>query len=119
MFQILCTLVLDVPASAECLTFFFHVVSPDVLLAFEPWVHVDHAGVACGCRSSDRTGAYVHAVVFDRPTTPCALTGLFSQPAPSDSGDLLPGGTTTGVPVPASCVGVPSVRPGSVPFIYD
>ena len=50
MFQILCTLVLDAPTSAEWLTD-FHGVSPEVLLAFEPWVHVDHAGVACGCRT--------------------------------------------------------------------
>ena len=35
MFQILCALVLDVPAAAECLTN-FHGVLPDVLLAFEP-----------------------------------------------------------------------------------
>ena len=32
---------------------------------------------------------------------------------------MLPGGATTGVPVPASCVGLPSVRHGSVPFISD
>ena len=41
----------------------FHGVSLYVLLAYEPWSHVDHAGVACGCRSSDQIGAYVHAVV--------------------------------------------------------
>ena len=55
MFQILCALVLYVPAAAECLTN-FHGVSPDVLLAFKPWGHIDHTGVECGCRSSDRAG---------------------------------------------------------------
>ena len=36
--------------------------SPDMLQKYEPWGHVVHAGVACGCRSSDRMGAYVHAI---------------------------------------------------------
>ena len=59
MFQILCAFVLDVLAAAEC------------LLAFEPWGHVDHTGVACGCCSSDRTGAYVHEIAFNPPTSIC------------------------------------------------
>ena len=59
MFQIVCALVLDVPAAAECLMN-FKGISPNVLLAFEPWGHVDHTGVECRCRSSDQTGAYVH-----------------------------------------------------------
>ena len=78
MFQILCALVLDVLAAAECLTN-FHGVLPDVLLAFEPWGHVDDAGVECGCRSSDRTGAYVHALAFDHANSTCAPTALLSQ----------------------------------------
>ena len=59
MFQSMCAFALDVPAAAECVTD-LQGVSPDVLLAHEPWGHVDHAGVACGCRTSDRTVAYVH-----------------------------------------------------------
>ena len=122
MFQILCALVLDVPDAAECLTN-FNGVSHDVLLDFEPWGHVDHMGVECGCRSSDRTGTYVHAVAFDHPTS----TPVLSHQAPSNYGDVLPGGNTTGVPgvsgVPSvlvsSCDGVPSVWPGSVPFVSD
>ena len=73
MFQILCALVLDVPDAAECLTN-FNGVSHDVLLDFEPWGHVDHMGVECGCRSSDRTGTYVHAVAFDHPTSTPVLS---------------------------------------------
>ena len=47
MFQIMCAFARDVPAAATCITD-FHGVSPDVLLAYEPWGHVDHASVACG-----------------------------------------------------------------------
>ena len=54
MFQILSALVLDVPAAEKCLTNICG-VSPNVLLAFEPWGHVDHASGECPCRSSDRT----------------------------------------------------------------
>ena len=39
-----------------------HGVSPDVLLSSEPLGHADHTGITCRCRSSDQTGAYVHAV---------------------------------------------------------
>ena len=42
MFQILCALVLDVPDAAECLMN-LQGVSPNVLLAFEPWGY--HMGV--------------------------------------------------------------------------
>ena len=58
MFQIVCALALDVPAAAGRITD-VHGVSPDMLLSYG---HADHAGVACGCRSSDRTRVYVHAV---------------------------------------------------------
>ena len=67
MFQILCALVLDVPAAAECLTN-FQGASPNVLLAFEPWGRVDHMGVECRSRSSDRTGAYDHAITVGHST---------------------------------------------------
>ena len=62
MFQIVCTLTLYVPAVARGITD-LHGVSPDVLLSSVPWGHANHTGVACGCRASDRTGAYVHAVM--------------------------------------------------------
>ena len=120
MFQILCAFVLDVPAAAECLTN-FHGVSLDVLLAFEPWGHVDHMGIECGCRSSDQTGAYVHAVAFDHPTSICESTPVLSHQVPSNYGDVLPGGNTTGVPgvLVSSYHGVHSVRPCSVPFVSN
>ena len=31
-------------------------------------------GIECGCRSSDRTGTYVHAVAFDHPTSTPVLS---------------------------------------------
>ena len=109
MFQIMCAFALDVPAAAECATV-FHGVSPDVLLAHEPWGHVDYAGAAC-----DRTGAYVHTIVSDRHDR-LQPAGLLSQPARSDSGDVLPGGTTFDVADTASSV--PSMQPGVVPLVY-
>ena len=113
MFQIMWAFALDLPAAAECITD-FHRVSPDVLLAYEPWGHVDHVGVACDCRNSDWTGAYVHALASDRHDL-LEQAGLLSQPA--CSGDVSPGGTLSYLPDPASSVGVPSVLPGAVPFV--
>ena len=81
MFQIVCALVLDVRSAAECLTN-FHGVLPDVLLAFEPWGHVDHMGIECGCRSYDCMGAYVHALAFDQPTSTGVPDALLSQQTP-------------------------------------
>ena len=57
-FVAVCVLVLDVPAVAVCLAH-LQWVSPNVVLPLESWGHDDHLGVDCGCRSSDRTGAYV------------------------------------------------------------
>ena len=48
MFEILSALVLDVLTAAERLTN-IRGISPNVLLAFEPWGHVDHAGGECPC----------------------------------------------------------------------
>ena len=110
MFQILCALVLDVPAVADCLTN-CHGVSPDVLLAVEPWGHVYHTGIEYGCRSSDRMGAYVHTLAFDQPTSTDAPGALLLQQTPSHSRDVSPGRNSTGVPDPASYDGIPSVRP--------
>ena len=61
MFQIVCDLVLDVPEVVVCLAA-LQAVSPSVLLAFEQWGHVDHSGVDCICRSSNRTRTYVHGI---------------------------------------------------------
>ena len=88
MFQIVCTLTLAVPAGGVT---DLYGVSPDVLISSEPWGHADHTGITCCCRSSDRTGAYVHAIAAARgdPTDPrpslqCARTipAAESSPAP-------------------------------------
>ena len=97
MFQIMCALILDVPATAECVMD-FHGVSPDVFLAFKQWDHVDHTGVVCGCHSSVWTGAYVHVLGLDSLPSLCTPTGLLSQQAPSISGDVLPCESTIGIP---------------------
>ena len=60
MFQIVSALVLDVPEAAACLEKMLG-VPPNVLLALEPWEHINHAGSECQCLLSDRTGAYIHA----------------------------------------------------------
>ena len=116
MFQVLSALVLDVPAAAWYLTN-IRGVSPNVLLAFEPWGHVDHVGGECPCRSSDRTGAYVHAMSVDHPPSGCESTPVLSPQDPADGGGVLPGGKIPGEPGVLVCVEVPSVRPGSVPFV--
>ena len=53
MFQIVCALVQEVPAAAECLMDLYGVL-PDVPLAVKPLGHVGHSGIKCGCRSSDQ-----------------------------------------------------------------
>ena len=35
-------------------------ISPNVHLHCEPWGHITHEDINCGCQSSDRTAAYVH-----------------------------------------------------------
>ena len=116
MFQIMCAFALDVPAAAACVTDFYG-VSPDVLLAYEHWGQVEYAGVACGCRTSDRMGAYVHTIASDHHDL-LEPAGLLSQPALSDSGDMLLSGTIFNVPDPTSPVEVPLVQPGAVPFVF-
>ena len=69
MFQIVCALVLEVPSvllELESL----NGLTPNVILACEPWGHVDHGGEGCESLSSDSTGAYVH----DLSLTPVGTT---------------------------------------------
>ena len=61
MFQIVSVLALGVPAFLQDIEK-LQGVSPNVQLSREPWRHVDHIGVDCGCLSSDSTGAYVHSL---------------------------------------------------------
>ena len=57
MFQITCALALDVPEVLHELER-LQGVPPNVQLSCEPWGHMNHKGVDCGCLSSYRTGAY-------------------------------------------------------------
>ena len=117
MFQILSALVLDVPDAADCLSSVYG-ISPDVILAFEPWGHSDHTGTECGCRSSDCTGAYVHAIAYDRPTSLPGV-GLLVQPQ-SVHNEVLPDESTASLPGPTSCDGVcDGVWPGAIPFVSN
>ena len=59
MFQIVCAPVLEVPSVLLDLES-LHGLSPNVILACEPWGHIDHGGGGCECLSLDSTGAYVH-----------------------------------------------------------
>ena len=77
-FQIVSALVLDVPEAAACLEE-LHGVQPNVLLPFEPWGHVDHDS-ECQCLSSDRTGAYIHALSIDRSPRDSVSSTLLSAP---------------------------------------
>ena len=59
MFQIVSTVALELPsilAELENL----RGISPNVHLHCEPWGHINHEDINCGCQSSDRTAAYVH-----------------------------------------------------------
>ena len=76
-FQIVSALVLDVPEAAACLGK-FQGVPPNVLLPFEPWGHIDHDGIECQCLSSDRTGAYIHALSIDQSPRDSVVSPLLS-----------------------------------------
>ena len=84
MFQIVSALVLDVPEAAACQDK-FRGVPPNILLAFEPWGHIDHAGSECQCLSCDRTGVYIHALSIDQSHRDCTSSPLLSPP------DIVPG----------------------------
>ena len=104
MFQIVCTLTLAVPAVAGGVTD-FHGSSPDVLLSSEPWGHADHTGITCRCRSSDQTGAYIHAAdrgdpADPRPSLLCACTIPAAEcPPPAPLRDTEDGSAADVVPV--------------------
>ena len=55
MFQIICALALDVPEVLHELGR-LKGVPPNVKLSCEPWGHMNHQDVDCGCLSSDRMG---------------------------------------------------------------
>ena len=59
MFQIVSTMVLELPSFLEELEELSG-MSPNVQLNSEPWGHDNHEDVDCECQTSDRTAAYVH-----------------------------------------------------------
>ena len=110
-------------------------VSQNVLLAFEPWGHVDHMGVAV-VHQTERGLTFMQSqlvilpVPVIRPPVPPVSRVNPVSPVQSSDGDVLLGGNTVGVPGVSSVTGehsvyvsspdgVPSVRPGSVPFVSD
>ena len=114
MFQIVSALFLDVPEAAACLKK-CQGVPPNALLPFEPWGHIDHGGSQCHCLSSDRTGAYIHALSIDQSPRDSVSSTLLSPPA---AGETLLCGEKT--PVDSSALvstEILLVRPGSVPFV--
>ena len=107
MFQIVSTVALELPsflAELENL----RGISPNVHLECEPWGHIDHEDIDCGCQSSDRTVAYVHDLtVNERGPVPSPDAGVASSCYTRTNGHL--------------CL-EPSWergRPGLVPFVSD
>ena len=103
-------LVLDVPKTTTCLKT-IRGVPPNVLLACEPWGHIDHAGSECQCLSSDRTGAYIHPLSIDQSHRDCTSSPLLSPP------DLAPGEKIPDDSSVLVSTKILSIRPGLVPFV--
>ena len=117
MFQIVSVLVLDVRDAAVSLDE-FQGVSPNVLLACEPWGNLDHTGVDCHCLSSDRTGTCVHALSQEpadwvSPSPPGRLLSDIAAIVRPPCG----GRRSTGVLSASESTNILSVRPGAIPFV--
>ena len=107
MFQIVSTLVLEVPAFSQ----FMHEVqgeSPNVELYSEPWGHMDHCDDNCGWLSSDRTASYVHGLSL---MLRGGVTGSEDNTAPISTEECEEGVDNTGY--------LDVGRPGSVPFVSN
>ena len=65
MFQILSTMVVELPSFQEELDEISG-MPPNVQLISEPWGHDNHEDTECECQSSDRTAAYVHKLSVDK-----------------------------------------------------
>ena len=65
MFQIVSTMVLELPSFLEELEE-LRGVSPNVQLNSEPWGHDNHEDVACECQTSNWTAAYVHDLTVNK-----------------------------------------------------
>ena len=62
MFQIVSTMMVEVPAFANLMRE-LKGESPNIQLYSEPWGHVSHCDTDCICLSSDRTTSYVHGLL--------------------------------------------------------
>ena len=83
-------------------------------LSCEPWGHMNHKDVDCGCLSSYRTGAYVHELSVALP-----LWDLVSAPG-CDLGRPVPcaGGPAPGyAPISSGAMHSVTMRPGLVPYV--
>ena len=87
MFQIVSTMVPELPsflAELENL----RGVSPNVHLHYEPWGHINHEDIDCGCQTSDRTVAYVHDFTVNGRGLVYSLTRGWPQRAILDLMDI-------------------------------
>ena len=97
MFQVVCALALEVPEvllKLRCL----NGVSPNVVLACEPWGHIGHCNEGCECLSFDRTVAYVH----DLSLASCDILPVSGEPPDA---------------VPPALTGIPDVH--GVDYMWD
>ena len=88
-----------------------------IVLSYEPWGHIDHISSECHCLSSDRNGAYVHALSTDHSPRDCA-SSLLSPPQDGTAGEVV----LSGEEIPGDSdmlvsTNIHSVRPGVVPFV--
>ena len=65
MFQIVSTMVLELPSFLEELEE-LRGMSPNVQLNSEPWGHNNHTDITYECQTSNRTAAYVHDLTVNR-----------------------------------------------------
>ena len=65
MFQILSTMVVELPSFQEELDEISG-MPPNVQLISEPWGHDNHEDTECECQFSVRTAAYVHELSVDK-----------------------------------------------------
>ena len=85
MFQIVSTVVLELPSFLGVLEN-LRGISPNVHLDCEPWGHINHEDINCGCQSSDRTAAYVHNLTIIPLSRGWPLRGLMDIYAWSPAG---------------------------------
>ena len=107
MFQIVSTVALELPSFLAELENLCG-ISPNVHLECEPWGHIDHEDIDCGCQSSDRTAAYVHDLtVNERGPVPSPDAGVATPCYTRTNGHL--------------CLEPSWERghPGLVPFVSD